>query len=74
MKEKRQTFFEWGFEPQIFSDFPAYDLNFHEVREMRSNLGKEVNKIEWLILIYGASSGFGGQGNPCFDNLKIDGI
>ena len=20
---------EWGFEPQIFSDFPAHDLNFH---------------------------------------------
>ena len=32
------------------------------------------NKIEWLILIYVASSRFGGQGNPSFDNLKIDGI
>ena len=20
---------EWGFEPQIFSNFPAHDLNFH---------------------------------------------
>ena len=30
-KKKGQTFFdllERGFEPQIFSDFPAHDLNF----------------------------------------------
>ena len=30
--KKRQNFFdlpEWGFEPQIFSNFPAHDLNFH---------------------------------------------
>ena len=30
------------------------------------------NKIEWLTLNYVASSRFGGQGNPSFDNLKID--
>ena len=31
-KKKEQKFFdlpEWGFEPQIFSNFPAHDLNFH---------------------------------------------
>ena len=31
-KKKAQTFFdlpEQGFEPQIFSNFPAHDLNFH---------------------------------------------
>jgi hypothetical protein len=31
-KKKEQHFFdlpEWGFEPQIFSNFPAHDLNFH---------------------------------------------
>ena len=31
-KKKEQQNFdlpEWGFEPQIFSNFPAYDLNFH---------------------------------------------
>ena len=31
---------EKGFEPQIFSNFPAHDLNFHG--RSRSNLGKEV--------------------------------
>ena len=32
MKRKKNNFFdlpEWGFEPQIVSDFPAHDLNFH---------------------------------------------
>ena len=32
-KKKGQTFFdlpERGFEPQIFSNFPGHDLNFHE--------------------------------------------
>ena len=31
-KKKKDEIFdlpEWGFEPQIFSNFPAYDLNFH---------------------------------------------
>ena len=31
-KKKEQNFFdllERGFEPQIFSNFPAHDLNFH---------------------------------------------
>ena len=31
-KKKAQTFFDLpkrGFEPQIFSNFPAHDLNFH---------------------------------------------
>ena len=31
-KKKRQKIFvlqEWGFEPQIFSNFSAHDLNFH---------------------------------------------
>ena len=31
-KKKGQKNFdlpEWGFEPQIFSNFPAHDLNFH---------------------------------------------
>ena len=31
-KKKYQNIFdppEWGFEPQIFSNFPAHDLNFH---------------------------------------------
>ncbi len=31
-KKKEQHFFdlpERGFEPQIFSNFPAHDLNFH---------------------------------------------
>ena len=31
-KKKRQKIFdlpERGFEPQIFSNFPAHDLNFH---------------------------------------------
>ena len=31
-KKKGQNIFdlpEWGFEPQIFSNFPAHDLNFH---------------------------------------------
>ena len=31
-RKKGQTNFdlpEWGFEPQIFSNFPAHDLNFH---------------------------------------------
>jgi hypothetical protein len=31
-KKKEQNFFdllEWGFEPPIFSNFPAHDLNFH---------------------------------------------
>ena len=32
MKKKGQHFFdlpEWGFEPQIFSNFPVHNLNFH---------------------------------------------
>ena len=32
-KKKGQTIFdlpERGFEPQIFSNFPAHDLNFHQ--------------------------------------------
>ena len=31
-KKKGQNFFdlpEWGFEPQIFSNFPSHELNFH---------------------------------------------
>ena len=31
-RNKGQHFFdlpEWGFEPQIFSNFPTHDLNFH---------------------------------------------
>ena len=31
-RKKGQHFFdlpEWVFEPQIFSNFPAHDLNFH---------------------------------------------
>ena len=31
-KKKGQKIFdlpEWGFEPQILSNFPAHDLNFH---------------------------------------------
>ena len=42
-KKKGQTNFdlpEQGFEPHIFSNFPAHDLNFHG--KMSSNLGKEV--------------------------------
>ena len=28
-KEKKIDLPEWGFEPHIFSNFPAHDLNFH---------------------------------------------
>ena len=28
-KKKGQKNFDWGFEPQIFTNFPAHDLNFH---------------------------------------------
>ena len=31
-KQRGQNFFdlpEWGFEPQIFREFPTHDLNFH---------------------------------------------
>jgi hypothetical protein len=28
-KDKKFDLPEQGFEPQIFSNFPAYDLNFH---------------------------------------------
>ena len=27
--QKNFDFPEWGFEPQVFSNFPAHDLNFH---------------------------------------------
>ena len=53
-RKKRKKNFdlpERGFEPHIFSNFPAHDLYFHgtwKVREMRSNLGKEV-KISRLV-------------------------
>ena len=43
LKKKRQFFFdlpELGFEPQIFSNFPGHDLNFHQ----RSNLAEEIIK------------------------------
>ena len=28
-KDKKIDFLEQGYEPQIFSNFPAHDLNFH---------------------------------------------
>ena len=28
-KDKKNFLPEWGFEPQIFSNFLAHDLNFH---------------------------------------------
>ena len=43
LKKKRQIFFdlqELGLEPQIFSNFPGHDLNFHQ----RSNLAEEIIK------------------------------
>ena len=47
MKREKDNFFyllECGFEPQIFSNFPANNLNFHLVTLMvtRSNLDKEL--------------------------------
>ena len=44
-KKKRTKNFdlpERGFEPQIFSNFPAHDEFSWEVRKMRSNVGTEV--------------------------------
>jgi hypothetical protein len=40
-RKKGQKFFhlpEQGFEPQIFSNFPNHDLNFHEKRGARDQI------------------------------------
>ena len=48
-KKKRQKIFvlqEWGFEPQIFSNFHAHDLNCNwKVRSPRSNQNKLLKEI-----------------------------
>ena len=46
MKEKKDIFFDFleqGFEPQIFSNFPAHDLNFNG-REGDEIKSKQVSK------------------------------
>ena len=45
-KEKRNDPPEWGFQPQIFSNFPVHDLNFHvKVRSPRSNQNKLLKEV-----------------------------
>ena len=57
-KKKEHNFFdlgERGFEPQIFSNFPAHDLNFHEIKsgqgskEIGLYLGMHIFSLETEI-------------------------
>ena len=53
-KKKEQKIFdlpERGFEPQIFSNFPAHDLNFHE-REGDKIKSKQSSKRDRTLLIF----------------------
>ena len=40
---------ERGFKPQIFSNFPAHDLNFHESEEPEIK-SKQASKRDWTLL------------------------
>ena len=58
MKKKTKDFDlpKQGFEPQIFSNFPAHDLNFHwKVRSPRSNLKKLLKEIRLYLANKGDS-------------------
>ena len=49
-RKKEQKSFdlpEQGFEPQIFSNFPTHDLNFHEESEIKS---KQASKRDRTLL------------------------
>ena len=54
MKKKEQNFFdlpERGFEPQIFSNIPAHDLNFQELEiksKQASKRDRTIPKIDKL--------------------------
>ena len=51
-KNKEQKNFddpERGFKPQIFSNFPAHDLNFHESEEPEIK-SKQASKRDWTLL------------------------
>ena len=63
-KKKEQKNFdllEWGFEPQIFSNFPTHGLNFHSRRSPISNQNKLLKEIG--LYLPKAINGFDGQGH-----------